>query len=73
MRCVLCPKKYSIPIRPSWKNPKLLAQFVSAHTGLVYKKHITGLCEPMQEEVEREVKRAQAMGTFYEFFLILTD
>ena len=65
MRCVLCPKKYSISIRPSWKNPKLLAQFVSPHTGLVYKKHITGLCESMQEEVEREVKRAQAMGTFY--------
>ena len=60
--CVLCPRKYSVPIRPSWKNPKLLSQFVSLHTGLVYKKHITGLCEFMQSEVEREVKIAQKMG-----------
>jgi len=62
MRCVLCPKNFSVPIRPSWKNPKLLSQFVSPHTGLVYKKHITGLCEFMQCEVEREVKRAQQFG-----------
>ena len=65
MRCVLCPKNFSVPIRPSWKNPKLLSQFVSPHTGLVYKKHITGLCEFMQCEVEREVKRAQQFGKIF--------
>ena len=64
VRCILCPQKYSINVRPSWKNPKLLAQFVSPHTGLVYKKHITGLCEFMQREVEREVNLAQRMGEF---------
>ena len=68
MRCVLCPKNFSVPIRPSWKNPKLLSQFVSPHTGLVYKKHITGLCEFMQCEVEREVKRAQQFGKIFFFF-----
>ena len=62
MTCILCPRRYSMDVRPSWRNPKLLSQFVSPHTGLVYKKHITGLCEFMQEEVEREVKRAQKMG-----------
>ena len=27
-KCVLCPRRYdsSVSIRPSWKNPKLLAQ-----------------------------------------------
>ena len=60
--CILCPKRYLEEIRPSWRNPKLLAQFVSPHTGLVYGKHITGLCEFMQNEVVREVRRAQKMG-----------
>lgn len=64
LRCILCPKNYAIDIKPSWKNPKLLSQFVSPHTGLVYKKHITGLCEFMQDQVEKEVKKAQAMGKF---------
>ena len=62
--CVLCPKRYLEEIRPSWRNPKLLAQFVSPHTGLVYGKHITGLCEFMQNEVVKEVRRAQKMGEY---------
>ena len=37
-------------------------QFVSPHTGLVYQKHVTGLCQFMQDEVELEVRRAQAFG-----------
>ena len=60
--CVLCPRRYAVPVRPSWKNPKLLAQFVSSHSGLVYDKHVTGLCTFMQEEVEREVGIAQKFG-----------
>nr|ACO14962.1 28S ribosomal protein S18c, mitochondrial precursor [Caligus clemensi] len=60
--CILCPRRYAVPIRPDYKNPKLLAQFVSPHTGLVYKSHITGLCQFMQEEVENEVKKAQNLG-----------
>ena len=60
--CILCPRRYSVPITPSWKNPKLLAQFVSPHSGLVYKKHITGLCQDMQDRVEKQVKIAQASG-----------
>merc|ERR1712059_40982 len=61
VRCILCPRRYDVGyITPDWKNPKLLAQFVSPHTGIVYQKHITGLCEKMQEAVEKEVKKAQA-------------
>ena len=40
----------------------LRLQFVSPHTGLVYQKHVTGLCQFMQDEVELEVRRAQAFG-----------
>ncbi|XP_040576865.1 small ribosomal subunit protein bS18m [Lepeophtheirus salmonis] len=60
--CILCPRRYAISIRPDYKNPKLLAQFISPHTGLVYKSHITGLCKSMQDELENEVKRAQDLG-----------
>lgn len=63
VKCILCPRRYAVDyIKPNFKNPKLLAQFVSPHTGLVYKKHITGLCQHMQEAVEREAKKAQASG-----------
>jgi len=40
-------------------------EFVSPHTGLVYQKHITGLCQFMQDEVELEVRRAQAFGKLH--------
>ena len=60
--CILCPRRYSVEIRPDFRNPKLLSQFISPHTGLVYKKHITGLCSFMQDEVEQEVNRAKALG-----------
>ena len=63
IRCILCPRRYAVDyIKPDYKNHKLLAQFVSPHTGLVYKKHITGLCQQMQDAVEREVKKAQAFS-----------
>ena len=62
LMCILCPKRYAVPIVPDYKNPKLLAQFVSPHTGIVYKKHITGLCEHMQQKIEKEVIKAQSYG-----------
>ena len=46
--CVLCPRQYQESIVPDYKNPKLLSQFVSPHTGNVYQSHITGLCKYMQ-------------------------
>ena len=60
--CVLCPRRYRDPVPVDYKNPKLLAQFVSPHTGLMYKSHITGLCAEMQQKVEREVIKAQRYG-----------
>ena len=63
-RCILCPSRYTpghAPT-PSYLNPKLLSQFTSPHTGLVYEKHITGLCTKMQEKVEKEVRRSQGAG-----------
>ena len=46
--CVLCPRQFKENIMPNYKNPKLLSQFVSPHTGHVYQAHITGLCSYMQ-------------------------
>ena len=61
-KCILCPKLYAEELQVNYKNPKLLAQFVSPHTGLTYKSHVTGLCSYMQERVENEVKKAQSAG-----------
>lgn len=58
VKCVLC--KYNI--KPSYKNYQLLSQFQSPYTGRIYGRHITGLCKRMQEEVEKEIKKAQSMG-----------
>lgn len=74
--CVLCPRRYAEGQAPQadYRNPKLLSQFVSAHTGLVYGSHITGLCSAMQvggapslvtlsqEQVEQEIKNSQFAG-----------
>jgi len=62
--CILCPRRYGADFCPSpdYRNPKLLSQFVSPHTGLVYDVHITGLCEAMQERVKLEVSRSQSSG-----------
>jgi small subunit ribosomal protein S18 len=60
--CVLCPRRYAVPVIPNYKNPKLLSQFVSLHTGKMYETHITGLCEYMQGVVSKEVDRSRAAG-----------
>jgi len=57
-KCILCTHG----IEPDYKNTKLLYQFVSPYTGMVYGRHITGLCQKMQEKVEREVKIACGVG-----------
>ncbi|XP_018334231.1 28S ribosomal protein S18c, mitochondrial [Agrilus planipennis] len=53
--CILC--KYNIT--PNYKNIRLLSQFQSPFTGRVYGRHITGLCEHKQKQVEREINKAQ--------------
>merc|ERR1712226_945678 len=62
--CILCPRRYDADNcpKPDYRNPKLLSQFVSPHTGLIYDVHITGLCTGMQENVSREILRSQAAG-----------
>lgn len=57
-QCILC--KYNI--EPDYKNVRLLSQFVSRHTGRIYGRHITGLCEIKQLWVEREIGKAQRAG-----------
>lgn len=57
-QCILCRLK----IRPDYKNPKLLSQFMSQYTGRVYGRHITGLCKRKQEEVEKEITKSQKAG-----------
>jgi len=58
-KCILCEHQ----ITPDYKNVKLLYQFVSPHTGMVYGRHITGLCSAMQDLVEQEIRIAVQFGT----------
>lgn len=56
--CILC----KLNIEPDYKNVRLLSQFQSRHTGRIYEKHITGLCEYKQKKVEQEIIKAQHAG-----------
>lgn len=54
-QCILC----KMDITPNYKNVRLLSQFQSRYTGRIYGRHITGLCKAKQEQVEKEIKKAQ--------------
>lgn len=54
-QCILCKHK----IQLDYKNPRLLSQFVSPLNGMVYDKHITGLCELQQTILQREIKKSR--------------
>lgn len=54
-QCILC--KYKIQL--DYKNPRLLSQFVSPMTDMIYDKHITGLCEKQQTILQREVRKSR--------------
>ncbi|KAK1125813.1 hypothetical protein K0M31_005355 [Melipona bicolor] len=56
--CILC----KLNIDPDYKNIRLLSQFQSRHTGRIYEKHITGLCDYKQKKVVQEIKKAQQAG-----------
>ncbi|KFO04772.1 hypothetical protein N312_09827, partial [Balearica regulorum gibbericeps] len=55
-KCVLCG------INVDYKNVQLLSQFVSPHTGCIYGRHITGLCNKKQKEISKAIKRAHVFG-----------
>ncbi|KAG9468825.1 hypothetical protein GDO78_021871 [Eleutherodactylus coqui] len=55
-RCILCG------ITVDYKNPQLLSQFISPHTGRIYGRHITGLCSLKQKAISKAIKRATIMG-----------
>ncbi|XP_075232610.1 mitochondrial ribosomal protein S18C [Lycorma delicatula] len=57
-QCILC----KMQITPDFKNVKLLSQFVSPYTGQIYGRHITGLCRHKQQQVEKEIRKAQSAG-----------
>ncbi|XP_035751441.1 28S ribosomal protein S18c, mitochondrial isoform X3 [Egretta garzetta] len=54
-RCILCG------INVDYKNVQLLSQFVSPHTGCIYGRHITGLCDKKQKEITKAIKRAHVL------------
>lgn len=58
--CLLCPKRTDVEI--NYKNVRLLSQFVSPHTGRIYGRTLTGLCDKKQTEISRAIRRARAMG-----------
>ncbi|XP_075277271.1 small ribosomal subunit protein bS18m isoform X2 [Opisthocomus hoazin] len=55
-KCVLCG------INVDYKNVQLLSQFVSPHTGCIYGRHITGLCNKKQKEITKAIKRAHVFA-----------
>lgn len=57
-QCILC--KYDI--QPSFKNVRLLSQFVSKYTGKIFGRHITGLCAHKHKAVETEIFKARKAG-----------
>lgn len=54
-QCILCKHN----IRVDYKNPRLLAQFVSPLNGRIYDKHITGLCEKQQTRIQIEIRKSR--------------
>ncbi|KAL9983924.1 hypothetical protein ACROYT_G006170 [Oculina patagonica] len=58
--CLLCPMRGDVEI--DYKNVRLLSQFVSPHTGRMYGRTLTGLCDKKQKEITRAIRRARAMG-----------
>lgn len=62
--CILCKNN----IKLDYKNPRLLSQFVSPLNGIVYDKHITGLCETQQRILIREVKKSIRAALMPRFF-----
>lgn len=72
VQCILC--KHGIT--PDYKNTQLLSQFQSPYTGRIYGKHITGLCQTRQEQVEKEIIKAQNAGfmpTYHKAVQFLQD
>ncbi|KAM7113416.1 small ribosomal subunit protein bS18m isoform 3-T3 [Ciconia maguari] len=57
-KCILCG------INVDYKNVQLLSQFVSPHTGCIYGRHITGLCNKKQKEVTKAIKRAHVFDSY---------
>lgn len=57
-KCLFC--EYNIDV--NYKNVKLIYQFVSPHTGMLYGRHITGLCKTQHKKLENEHKKAQHLG-----------
>ncbi|KAM6261583.1 small ribosomal subunit protein bS18m [Porphyrio hochstetteri] len=69
-RCILCG------INVDYKNVQLLSQFVSPHTGCIYGRHITGLCNKKQKEIAKAIRRAHVFGlmpVMYKHPSFLTD
>ena len=64
--CILC----KLNIDPDYKNIRLLSQFQSRHTGGIYEKHITGLCDYKQNKVVQEIRKAQQAGNISFYFNI---
>ncbi|PIK55471.1 putative 28S ribosomal protein S18c, mitochondrial [Apostichopus japonicus] len=56
--CLLC--KTNIPV--SYKNPKLLSQFVSPNTGRIYSRQITRLCQMQQDRITKAINLSRVHG-----------
>uniref|UniRef100_A0A914EGH9 Ribosomal protein S18 n=1 Tax=Acrobeloides nanus TaxID=290746 RepID=A0A914EGH9_9BILA len=57
-KCILCEHDIEV----SYKNPRLLQQFVSTFSGRVYDRHITGLCSMQQTRVRQAIAMSRKAG-----------
>jgi ribosomal protein S18 len=58
----LCSNNINI----DYKNVRLLSQFVSSQTGMLFPRTYTKICMTKQREIAKAVKRSRAMGKKYQ-------
>ncbi|XP_074604749.1 mitochondrial ribosomal protein S18C [Brevipalpus obovatus] len=58
IECILC--RHNITV--NYKNPRLISQFCSPITGLLYERHITGLCIGQHQALCKAVKKCHYLG-----------
>ncbi|KAJ8317661.1 hypothetical protein KUTeg_005565 [Tegillarca granosa] len=59
-KCILCTKRIEL----DYKNVRLLNQFISSKTGVMFQRESTGLCIPMYNRIKELIQRSRAFGKY---------
>lgn len=63
-QCIFC--KHNIPM--DYKNVRLLSQFVSPQTGIIYSQQATGLCTYKYTQLEKTITKSRKLGIMPFFY-----